>query len=261
MILTFCGLMTIVSRSEPKDPFAETSRPPPVHDSAYYAKRAEEDADSWRAFLKRIDEPDLESLRGNSAIEIYRFIYRPHFSKALVLTVKKAEAQLSFEIRRLSEKGTVELRGSADIDSEIFDGIRETFAKPEAFDPLRGLTPLQRDALWGLDGAWWHLETLRDGKHSHAVVWSPESISSASKEDRVSFRSQFGFDMPDIQPFERACLELVQFSGVVVTNDSLQPIPYTSVIIKHAYRGTLTDYYGFFSFVAVFIVLTNFYLK
>lgn len=45
--------------------------------------------------------------------------------------------------------------------------------------------------------------------------------------------------------------ELVQFSGVVVTSDSLQPIPYTSVMIKHAYRGTLTDFYGFFSFVAL----------
>lgn len=45
--------------------------------------------------------------------------------------------------------------------------------------------------------------------------------------------------------------DLVQFSGVVVTSDSLQPIPYTNVIIKHAYRGTLTDFYGFFSFVAM----------
>ncbi len=45
--------------------------------------------------------------------------------------------------------------------------------------------------------------------------------------------------------------KLVQFSGVVVTSDDLQPIPYTSVIIKHTYRGTITDFYGFFSFVAL----------
>lgn len=43
---------------------------------------------------------------------------------------------------------------------------------------------------------------------------------------------------------------LVQFSGVVVTADSLQPLPYTSIIIKNTYRGTITDYFGFFSFVA-----------
>jgi hypothetical protein len=44
--------------------------------------------------------------------------------------------------------------------------------------------------------------------------------------------------------------ELVQFSGVVLTHDSLTPVPYTSVSIKGSYRGTLCDYYGFFSFVA-----------
>lgn len=45
--------------------------------------------------------------------------------------------------------------------------------------------------------------------------------------------------------------DLLQFSGVVVSSDSLQPIPYTSVLIRHAGRGTVTDFYGFFSFVAV----------
>ena len=44
---------------------------------------------------------------------------------------------------------------------------------------------------------------------------------------------------------------LIQFSGVVVTNDSLQPIPYTNVMIKSTHRGTVTDYFGFFSFVAM----------
>jgi hypothetical protein len=44
--------------------------------------------------------------------------------------------------------------------------------------------------------------------------------------------------------------KLVQFSGVVVTADSLQPIPFTSLMIKNTNRGTISDYYGFFSFVA-----------
>lgn len=43
---------------------------------------------------------------------------------------------------------------------------------------------------------------------------------------------------------------LVQFSGVVLTHDSLTPVPFTSVIVKGTRRGTLCDYYGFFSFVA-----------
>src|SRR4051812_3076061 len=44
--------------------------------------------------------------------------------------------------------------------------------------------------------------------------------------------------------------ELVQFSGVVVTGDSLKPIPFVSILVKNTSRGTVSDYYGFFSFVA-----------
>src|SRR3954471_24095799 len=44
--------------------------------------------------------------------------------------------------------------------------------------------------------------------------------------------------------------QLVQFSGVVVTADSLIPVTYTSVMIRNSNRGTISDYYGFFSFVA-----------
>jgi hypothetical protein len=43
---------------------------------------------------------------------------------------------------------------------------------------------------------------------------------------------------------------LVQFSGVVVTADSLRPIPFVSIMIKNSYRGTVSDFNGFFSFVA-----------
>ncbi len=43
---------------------------------------------------------------------------------------------------------------------------------------------------------------------------------------------------------------LVQFSGVIVTGDSLRPIPFVSIVIKDSYRGTISDYNGFFSFVA-----------
>ncbi len=45
--------------------------------------------------------------------------------------------------------------------------------------------------------------------------------------------------------------KLIQFSGVIVSGDSLQPIPYSVVMIKSTRRGTITDYYGFFSFVAM----------
>ncbi|GAB5539418.1 MAG: hypothetical protein Salg2KO_15210 [Salibacteraceae bacterium] len=42
---------------------------------------------------------------------------------------------------------------------------------------------------------------------------------------------------------------LIQLSGVVVSGDSLTPVPFTSVLIKGENRGTMCDYYGFFSLV------------
>ena len=44
--------------------------------------------------------------------------------------------------------------------------------------------------------------------------------------------------------------ELIQFSGIVVTADSIRPVPYTNIVIKNTWRGTVADYYGYFSFVA-----------
>jgi hypothetical protein len=44
--------------------------------------------------------------------------------------------------------------------------------------------------------------------------------------------------------------ELVQFTGIVVTADSLIPVPYTNISIKNTWRGAIADYYGYFSFVA-----------
>lgn len=41
--------------------------------------------------------------------------------------------------------------------------------------------------------------------------------------------------------------KVVQFSGLVLTGDSLMPVPYTTVWVKNTRRGTITDFYGFFS--------------
>src|SRR4051794_11140076 len=42
---------------------------------------------------------------------------------------------------------------------------------------------------------------------------------------------------------------LVQFSGVVLDQDSLTPIPYVSVVVKNSKRATISDIYGFFTIV------------
>ncbi len=44
--------------------------------------------------------------------------------------------------------------------------------------------------------------------------------------------------------------ELIQFSGVVVSGDSLEPVPYCSILDESTKRGTVSDYFGYFSFVA-----------
>jgi len=45
--------------------------------------------------------------------------------------------------------------------------------------------------------------------------------------------------------------QVIQFSGVVVTGDSLSAVPHTSVYREKDRRGTFTDYYGFFSIPVV----------
>jgi len=43
--------------------------------------------------------------------------------------------------------------------------------------------------------------------------------------------------------------DLVQFSGVVVTADSLRPVPFTNIAVVKTGKGTTSDYWGFFSIV------------
>lgn len=43
--------------------------------------------------------------------------------------------------------------------------------------------------------------------------------------------------------------DLVQFSGVVVTADSLHPVPFANIAVTKTGRGTTSDYWGFFSIV------------
>ena len=42
---------------------------------------------------------------------------------------------------------------------------------------------------------------------------------------------------------------LVQLSGVLVSADSLDLVSYASIIDKTTRKGTMADYYGYFSFV------------
>lgn len=43
--------------------------------------------------------------------------------------------------------------------------------------------------------------------------------------------------------------KFIQFSGVVLDQDSLTPIPFVSILVKGTKRGAVSDFYGFFSMV------------
>ncbi len=62
----------------------------------------------------------------------------------------------------------------------------------------------------------------------------------------ILFSTIFGF----YQEEEKNEETLIQFSGVVVSSDSLSPVPFATILVKNTSRGTTSDYYGYFSFVA-----------
>lgn len=45
--------------------------------------------------------------------------------------------------------------------------------------------------------------------------------------------------------------KVIQFSGTIVSGDSLHPVPFVSIGVKGSRRGTYSDVFGFFSFAAL----------
>ena len=61
----------------------------------------------------------------------------------------------------------------------------------------------------------------------------------------ICFSTAFSFGQKDTTKNT-----LIQFSGVVVSGDSLEAVPFCHIIDKSVRRGTTSDYFGYFSFVA-----------
>lgn len=59
------------------------------------------------------------------------------------------------------------------------------------------------------------------------------------------------FPLPVIAQEETDDENVIQFSGVVVNAENLDPVSFTNILIKGTRRGTISDYYGYFSFVAL----------
>lgn len=54
----------------------------------------------------------------------------------------------------------------------------------------------------------------------------------------------------EVQEEDSISDELIQFSGVIFTTDSLQAIPLAHIVVINSMRGTVSDFNGYFSFVA-----------
>ena len=61
----------------------------------------------------------------------------------------------------------------------------------------------------------------------------------------ILFINALGFSQEE-QPERR----IIQFSGVILDGDSLQPVPFTTIIITQRHTGTTADANGIFSFAA-----------
>jgi hypothetical protein len=59
----------------------------------------------------------------------------------------------------------------------------------------------------------------------------------------------FGSSFAQTSSTKQAANSYIQFSGVVLDQDSLTPIPFVSILVKGTNRGVVSDYYGFFSMV------------
>ena len=55
---------------------------------------------------------------------------------------------------------------------------------------------------------------------------------------------------PGFLPAQETNENLVQFSGVTITADSLNAVPFTRIVIKNSNKGAVSDGLGYFSFVA-----------
>lgn len=74
-----------------------------------------------------------------------------------------------------------------------------------------------------------------------------KQANSLSMVSRLLCLLLFIFVHADAQVKEK---KIIQFSGVVVTGDSLKPVPFTNIFVTGSKSATISDYYGFFSFAA-----------
>jgi len=71
-------------------------------------------------------------------------------------------------------------------------------------------------------------------KFSIGILFSLSVLFAFSQEERIAADSS-----------------LIQLSGVVISGETIEPLPYTTIFDRTQKRGVIADYYGYFSTVVV----------
>ncbi len=162
-------------------------------------------------WLQSVDHPDLRETSPYPGEEVARFSYMPSLGgKSLLITFRSGTSTSSarLEFCRIGLDHEVELRGRIALDASTRDALRREFADPDVYDPWRDIPMELRDQLQGVDGAYWTLETRRDGQYSFAEHWSPDS--------RYGYEEQVirGITIPSLSRFVLACRTLLELAGL-----------------------------------------------
>lgn len=210
--------------------FAIQSHCVPQTDDADGASKDIKNHVSW---IRRCALPDLRERVKTRETEIYRFCYNPSLGgKSLVLTLccstKQKKNELDF--RRISSRNEVELTGKIIVEEGVAETFRQMFADPDVFDPLRSIPLKYRRSLFGLDGAWWTLETLKGGKYTFATLWCPE-IHDPANEQKFVDGQNLGFKVPSFDKFVVACRGLLELSGLPL--DTRDYYPFSPNLLMH----------------------------
>jgi hypothetical protein len=94
-----------------------------------------------------------------------------------------------------------------------------------------------------------HFNNIFEIRPSYTYSGKIKEISLQSMRAKATLIIFILFSLTAFKAKAQRYNDLVQFSGVVVTADSLRPVPFATINVMKTGRGTTSDYWGFFSIV------------
>lgn len=127
-------------------------------------------------FLKAFGEQSIYAEKENKDIQVYRFTWLRtfHFPILIKLKVNKANSLGTLHIKELDgasgyDYGKIRKDYKKEVSKENVDKLLQLLKRTNFWK----LTPEIEDM--GLDGAWWIVEGLKDGKYHFVKRWSPKN--------------------------------------------------------------------------------------